>query len=442
MSGLPRLLVVMGTTGAGKTKLAVDLCRHLGGRGEVISSDSMQVYRTLDIGTAKVTADEAAGVPHHLIDILDPAEHFTVRDFVARASQLVRDINARGALPILTGGTHYYVQALLWDQLIGEDSDGDGGGDASDSGSADAVIDNRDAAGRGAIVARCLERLPEAERSGFAAAEGEEPAAVAYRILRRVDPAMADKYHPADDRRVFRSLQVFARSGRPHSELIGLQQASATLRYDCCVLWVHADRDVLRGRLDRRVDTMMRDGLVQEVADLRALFAERSLDTSIGALQAIGYKEFNAYFEAPEETSDEGKERILGECVELLKARTRRYARKQLTWIRNRFVTRSGLPVYRLDTSDVAHWDTRVMEPARQVVDAFVAGEPLPDLGCRVKAEARGNEPWQKHPCEVCGVVLNGPNEWKAHLASRAHRRRTRRARQAAEGTGDSSDEA
>ena len=90
----------------------------------------------------------------------------------------------------------------------------------------------------------------------------------------------------------------------------------------------------------------------------------------------------------------------------------------------------------------VAQWDSRVMDPARQVVDAFVAGEPLPDLGCRVKAEAREDEPWQKHPCEACGVVLNGPNEWRTHLASRAHRRRSRRARQAVDGAGDSSDEA
>lgn len=341
----PRLMVVLGTTGVGKTRLGVELARRL--NGEVVNADVMQMYRGLDIATAKVTAEETQGVPHHLMSFLEPTEPFTPHRYREVARKAIHDITARNKLPILVGGTLYYVQSLLWDSLIEHD-------------------DNPHGSGATAPTASTADLWSQ---------------------LQRVDPEMAAQLHPHNVRKIERSLQIFRTTGKRHSELIAEQHArgggvgsSASMLYNCCFVWLRADREVLRARLDARVDKMMDAGLINELRTLRAELTaggnRADLDTTRGILQSIGFKEYFDYFKAldtvghgsdangsVEPIDQTGLQTLLDESTERLKTSTKRYARKQLAWIRNRLVKRD-IVVHMLDATDLAAWETTALEPA------------------------------------------------------------------------------
>ena len=276
-------MAVGGPTATGKTALAVRLAQTFG--GEVISADSMQVYRGLDIGTAKATQAERAGVPHHLLDILDPDEAYSVADFTAAASACIRRLAAQGRLPILAGGTGLYLTSLL-------------------SG-LDFSAETADPALRAALRRR---------------AETEGPAAL-YAELARLDPAYAATVHPNNLTRVLRALEIAAVTGRPLSaQRAAARPARPPYRALCLCLAYH-DRAALYRRIDARVDRMMEQGLLAEaryVYENRARFA--------AAAQAIGYKELFPYLAGESE---------LAPCVAALKQASRRYAKRQLTWFRH-----------------------------------------------------------------------------------------------------------
>ena len=277
------VLAVVGPTATGKTALGVRLARRFG--GEIISADSMQIYRGLDIGTAKVTPAEAEGVPHHCVDILPPEAAFSVADFTALAGRLAAEIDARGRLPILVGGTGLYIQSFLYGVRFTE------------------------------------EKAPDGLREQLAAELAARGPAALYAELQAADPDAAAAIHPNNHLRVLRALEHYRATGRRLSE-----QKAASLPaqrpYRTLVLGLDfAARSDLYRRIDLRVDRMMTQGLLAEAETVY-----RSRDRYRTAAQAIGYKEFFPYFagQAPLET-----------CVEQLKQASRRYAKRQLTWFRH-----------------------------------------------------------------------------------------------------------
>ena len=278
-----KILVIVGPTASGKTRMAVELAKAH--NGEVVSADSMQIYRRMDIGTAKPTAEEMDGVPHHMIDVADPEEDFSVARYVELASACVDDILSRGRLPIVAGGTGLYVDSLL-------------------SGRTFAAF-SPDSSLRKGLEAELAERGGEAMLAE----------------LSRVDPEAAARLHPNDHKRIVRALEVYRSTGKTISEH-NRETRALPPRYEALTIGLNfQDRADLWARIDQRVDQMAADGLEREVRELLS----SGLSPRCTAMQAIGYKEFVAAVEGT---------MTWREAEELVKLRSRQYAKRQLTWFR------------------------------------------------------------------------------------------------------------
>ncbi len=277
----PKILVIVGPTASGKTRMAVELAqRH---NGEVISADSMQIYRTMDIGTAKPTKEEMGGIPHHMIDVADPEEDFSVARYVEMAAQCVDDVLARGKLPIVAGGTGLYIDSLLSGRTFAPFSP--------------------DSALRGE-----LERELE-EKGGQAMLEA----------LAQVDPEAAQRLHPNDHKRIIRALEVYRSTGKTITQHNRETQAIPP-RYDALTIGLaFQDRQAMWRRIDQRVDEMVAAGLEDEVRRLLT----SGISPKCTAMQAIGYKEF---------TQALSGEMTWQEAADVVKLRSRQYAKRQLTW--------------------------------------------------------------------------------------------------------------
>mgnify|MGYP000646293248 FL=1 len=277
------VVAVVGPTATGKTALGVALAQHFS--GEVISCDSMQIYKGLDVGTAKVTPEETCGIPHHGVDILTPDKPFSVADFTAMAGRLEREISARGALPILVGGTGLYVQSFLNGVRFTE------------------------------------EKAPAGLREQLAAELAEKGVTAMYEELRQVDPEAAAAIHPNNQVRVLRALEHYRATGKKLSE----QKAESLppeKPYRSLILGLDfPDRAALYRRIDLRVDKMLEAGILPE-----AELVWQNRETYRTAAQAIGYKEFFPYFEGAAS---------LEACTDKLKQASRNYAKRQLTWFRH-----------------------------------------------------------------------------------------------------------
>ncbi len=277
-----RLICICGPTASGKTALSVALAQQL--HTEIISADSMQIYRGMDIGTAKPTLEERQGVPHHLFDVCEPSEPFSVARYVELADAAAQDILSRGMTPVVVGGTGLYMDALIECSTFS--------GDETDL-----------------SVREKYQRM--------AAEQGNE---AVHARLAAVDPESAEKLHPNNLKRVIRALEVYEQTGMTIIEFNRLhkrpQPKYEALKIGLCP----ADRQTLYDRIDRRVDQMLEDGLV---AETERLLREGSLTGT--AAQAIGYKELLGYLSG---------EQTLEDCVALLKQRSRNYAKRQLTWLK------------------------------------------------------------------------------------------------------------
>ena len=279
----PKIVVITGPTASGKTALGVALAQRLG--GEVVSADSMQIYRGMDIGTAKPTPEEMQGVPHHMIDIADPAENYSVSRYAAQAAACVDDILARGKLPIVVGGTGLYIDSLIAGRTF-----------------ADGTADT-------ALRQELSERYDEIGGEGLL---GE---------LRKVDPERAARLHPADKKRIVRAMEVYILTGKTITQH-NLETQAIPPRYRPVWLGLdYSDRAVLYRRIDLRVDKMLEDGLLDEIRALLAL----GVSPKATAMQAIGYKEFLGVLDGTV-TQDQ--------AIEEVKLRSRQYAKRQLTWFR------------------------------------------------------------------------------------------------------------
>ena len=279
---MDRIICVVGPTASGKTKLAVHLAKAYD--GEVVSCDSMQIYKHMDIGTAKPTPEEMEGVRHHLIDIIEPGEDFSVGKYVQLADACVQDILSRGRTVIIAGGTGLYVDSL--------------------------------------ISGRTFAPVPQTgKREALEARMREAGGEAMLEALRAVDPEAAQRLHPADEKRIIRALEVYEETGKTITQH-NLETQAIPPRYRPVWLGLdYADRAVLYRRIDLRVDLMLQAGLLDEIRALLALGV--SPDTT--AMQAIGYKEF---FGALDGSC------TLEEAAELCKQRSRNYAKRQLTWFR------------------------------------------------------------------------------------------------------------
>lgn len=299
----PPLVVLTGPTAVGKTGLAVELARKIG--GEIISADSMQVYRHMDIGSAKITPQQMKGVPHHLIDIMDPAEDFNVVMFQKLAKQAVYDILGRGRIPIVAGGTGFYIQALVYD--------------------VDFTQNDEDEALR-----KQLEEI--------AATQGNE---ALYERLRRIDPESCKVIHANNVKRVIRAIEFYEKTGEKISAHNENQRRNAS-PYNFAYFVLNDDRARLYARIDARVDGMIVDGLVGEVRRL----ADMGCSAGMVSMQGLGYKEILAYLNG---------ECSLEEAVGRIKRDTRHFAKRQLTWFRRERET-----VW-LDKQDYGYDDDRIL---------------------------------------------------------------------------------
>lgn len=275
------LLVLVGPTAVGKTALSLDIAETFG--CEIVSGDSMQVYRGMDIGTAKADPAERARIRHHLIDIREPDEPYSVSDFQRDARAAIADIHDRGKWPFLVGGTGLYIEAVCYSYDFHE-----GGAD-------------------------------EAFRARMQAFAREHGNAALHERLARIDPATAKRLHPNDVRRIIRALEVYEQTGETLSAQLARQSRESP--YRLCMIGLTMEREKLYARIEERVDGMIREGLVEEVRSLM----DRGFDDTMTAMQGLGYKEVAAHLRG---------ELSLEDAVALLKRDTRRFAKRQLSWFR------------------------------------------------------------------------------------------------------------
>ena len=276
------LVVLTGPTAVGKTKLSISLAKAL--NGEIISADSMQVYKYMDIGSAKITEKEMDGVPHHLIDVLSPFEEFHIVRFQELAKKAMEDIYNRGKTPVFVGGTGFYIQAITKDIDFTEGEE---------------------------------DKQYREELSRLAAEKGNE---FLHEMLREVDKKSAEEIHANNVKRVIRALEFYKENGFPISQHNEEQKQTET-PYNLAYFVLNAPRDLLYERIDRRVDEMMENGLVKEVQKLKDMGCRREMTS----MQGLGYKEILSFLDG---------EIPLDEAVRILKRDTRHFAKRQLTWFR------------------------------------------------------------------------------------------------------------
>jgi tRNA dimethylallyltransferase len=383
----------------------------------------MQMYRGLPILTNQMPLPERRGIPHHLLDHIDlEQEPWVVGDFKRQANRIIGDIFSRGNLPIVVGGTHYYTNGLLFDDVL----------------------------------------LPQAEDYDTAFPILDEPTSVLLAKLKEVDPVMADQWHPNDRRKIKRSLEIYLRTGRRASETyaeqrqrkaseVGDRQAWETLLF-----WVYSDPEVLKPRLDIRVDKMLDTGLLQETQRMfkylqARLAAGHDIDMTRGIWQTIGFKEFLPYLTAVNEPHPEAGvvAKVKSAAIEDMKSTTRQYAKYQNKWIKKKLLpllkrddNTAMDHLFVLDSSDIAQWAGSVVEPAVSVTEKFLGGLDMPHpaslsaLAEEVLKDANGAAGLTRTPCrkvcELCQTTHLTEDQWQHHIGSRRHRRTAKNAKKTA----------
>ncbi|KAL8817605.1 MAG: hypothetical protein Q9223_003597 [Gallowayella weberi] len=405
--------------------------------GEIINGDALQMYEGLPIATNKLPLAERRSIPHHLLGCVQlDAETWKVGKYVRHANAIVRDIVARGKLPIVVGGSHYYTQSLLFQTNL------------VDKGSKEHL----------SVEAQ------EAKWPILAASTGHM-----LDRLHVVDPEIASRLHPNDRRKIRHSLEVYLTTGKKPSDLyqeqrnmpspsvssqerifengdeglLAAPEPTSELRFDPLLLWVHVDRKELLARLDQRVDTMVHAGLIEEVEAMQQYLQKQqqngvSIDQSSGIWTAIGFKELLQYVLTGSDRALDanGSAVMKKQGIELTKIATRQYARQQQKWIRNKLLRAlkenhmlSHLVV--LDGTEISQWKHNVEAIAADAVTAFLAGGPLPNASALSKAMTeivlpRAEPHIKARCCEICKVTLMTQQQWDAHPKSKKHRKATK----------------
>ncbi len=276
------LIIITGPTAVGKTELSIKLAKEI--NGEIISADSIQVYKHFDIGSAKITSEEMEGIPHHLIDVLEPTESFNVATFKSMAKQAIEDIISRGKTPIIAGGTGFYIQSVLYDINFTENED-------------------------------------DGYRSTLEELLAKEGPIYLHDMLKEIDPESAEAIHYNNSKRVIRAIEYYHQTG----EKISIHNATERQNespYNFAYFVLNCDRSILYQRIDKRVDIMLEQGLLKEVDELVKNY---NLTKDMVSMQGLGYKEIFAYLRG---------EISLEEAIYILKRDTRHFAKRQLTWFK------------------------------------------------------------------------------------------------------------
>nr|POF14015.1 trna dimethylallyltransferase, mitochondrial [Quercus suber] len=417
------------------SQLAVELAKRF--NGEIINGDAMQLYAGLPIITNKITIEEQEGVPHHLLGCIGLREQtWVVGTFVKKALAIIGDIQARGRLPILVGGTHYYTQSLLFRDRFAEEGQSE---------------------------------TTEESHSELKFPVLQEPTEILLAKLQDVDPVMAQRWHPNDRRKIQRSLEIYLKTGRKASDVYADQRdwknipdgdvagVGSSMRFPTILFWVHADTEPLRTRLDQRVDKMVQAGLLEEVSSLRSSAIEQQqagqrIDETRGIWVSIGYKEYKPYLDALEsQLPNAAKQK--DESLERTKISTRQYAKRQVQWIRIKLANAlagagAGKDFYLLDGSDLSTFSDSVVASAIEITKSFLQGEPRPSPESLSNAAAELLKPkrndlsltpekWIKQHCDFCDITCVTEDQWEKHIKSKPHRktvskRKQREAHQAA----------
>ncbi|KAK4358614.1 hypothetical protein RND71_020843 [Anisodus tanguticus] len=432
----PKVVVIMGATGAGKSKLAIDLASHF--PIEIINADSMQVYQGLDVLTNKVTPQEQKGVPHHLLGTISPNVEFNAKDFRDSAISIINEVWSRNKLPVIVGGTNYYIQALVSPFLLD-----------------DSVED---------AEANCLSDSQE-DQPDLEVELMSEDYDCAYNRLKDIDPIAANRIHPNNGRKINHYLNLYARFGVIPSKL--LQERTVenwgqvdNIRHDFCFVCVNASVSTLDSFVDRRVDHMVDAGLLKEVFDIYTMDA----DYTKGLRQAIGVREFEPFLrryipehqkcydeshvQTPSDQTlkqniqhivdspdDDEWKALITEAIEQVKLNTRRLVRRQGRRL-NRLQILFGWNIHYVDATksiisgadDI--WAVEVVKPSVGIIKSFLTGESGTENGSNASEETKlmQKDLWTQYVCEACGnKVLRGAHEWEEHRQGRHHRKRISR---------------
>ncbi|KAK4669839.1 tRNA dimethylallyltransferase, mitochondrial [Podospora pseudopauciseta] len=416
------LIIIYGSTGTGKSDLAVELATRF--NGEVINADAMQMYKGLPIITNKITLREQKGIPHHLLGNIELGEDpWFVTRFKQEATRIISEIRSRDKLPILVGGSSYYIDGLLFDQRLVENQ----------KTSEEGWTSNRE---------ELAAQHPVLNSSGEAM----------WAKLHEVDPAMADKWHPNDVRKIRTSLEIYFATGRTASEIYAEQKTKKRARSpyqdpslgDVLIFWLYAHRDPLNTRLDKRVDKMVKNGLVDETSEVYEYLQSRlatgeTVDRSKGIWQSIGFRQFEPYLQARKENPDDEANlaKLMAAGIDDTKTATRQYAKYQLRWMSTKTLTslqEENLmdKLYLLDSSNLDTWHQEVLEKGVYIAEKFLTSkESLPapisisEAAREVLAEAlersnRKDTPCRKY-CEVCEKTLLTEELWQQHIKSTKH---------------------
>ncbi|KAG7296292.1 hypothetical protein JYU34_021422, partial [Plutella xylostella] len=423
------------------------------------------IYKGLDIVTAKATAQERSLVAHHLLDILEPHQMFTVVDFRNRALSIIDNLSQQGKIPLVVGGTNYYVESIVYNILV-EDADNTNEllwdsskrkrdfenvddeipestekrkiVDATDEKSISKPDDREGPSSRDdesgtndlEVTKEALQEFVDNEKK-FTNEEVHDK-------LRLIDPVQAGRLHPNNRRKVLRSIEVWLHSGRRHSEVLAEQRGEeGRLRHPgaTLVLWLKCEQSVHDSRLDARVDAMLRAGLLQELEafhrqhNLRRILSGQPPDYTKGIFQTLGFKEFHEYLMLPEEEkSSEQGQKLLEMSIDNMKMATRRYARRQNKMTMGRFLehpNREIPPIYELDTTNIELWDTEVREKAIHIVESFLNGEEcrFQPLKSQVDDERKNDDENSYNYCNVCERIIIGDRTYRIHMKSNKHKK-------------------
>ncbi|KAK3089521.1 hypothetical protein FSP39_004248 [Pinctada imbricata] len=470
------VVVILGATGSGKSKLALEIAHIL--KSEIISADSMQIYKGLDIVTNKVTREELQQCPHHMIDYVSPLqEKHTIVEFRDKAVPIINNLLQRKILPIIVGGTNYYIEALLYNFLLSQNdvkkarnigpklelpknyennseaekackqTVGEEDGEIMDHSS---LYSDTDSQGSGTehkhdvkkrkcdtTEGELIETVKDRSKK-YKKSYEEQDSVTLHKRLQEVDPVSAERLHYNDKRKIMRALVVYDMHGVPMSEAFKAQKIDqdskrGPLRYkDVCVFWVQSDMKVLCERIDKRTDGMIDRGLIQELLDFHQQYnvsriqENKEVDYTHGIFQSIGFKEFHEYLIMSEdERQSEAGQNLLKKSIQNMKLVTYQYAKRQIRHIRNMFLRRQNTelpPVYSLDSTDVTKWKENVYDPAINILTSVIEDktpdyDPLPVEGSETK--------FTTNYCEFCEKRFVVEQQWQGiHIKSKRHYRK------------------
>ncbi|KAF9489825.1 tRNA isopentenyltransferase [Pleurotus eryngii] len=445
------VIAICGTTGVGKSQLAVELALHLSktapNRAKIINADAMQCYAGMDIITNKMPEAQRHGVEHLLMGFKQPGEQYVVGQWVQDSMKAIEETHKQNKIPIVVGGTSYWIQHLLFPNRLSQSELHVPAGPPELS---EDVVHNL-----ASLPPELLDLFSSLPDHPPSASDDPTLALSLHKLLSRLDPEMAMRWHWRDTRKVLRNIEIVRETGRIPSLIAGEQSKERVkARYRALCYWLYAEPDVLNPRLDARIDEMIETGLLNEIKEMRRIAtagsnddtSNRDTDYTLGLYQAIGYKEFHEYL-----TTQDPSDRLFHESVDSMKHSTRKYAKRQISWLRNKLLpvvneanTEDFLtPTYVLDATELGEsWRSRVLDPALRITDAFLDFRELPDPKGLSSAAARLlNIPRRpvdpisvlqarrKIICQTCTTdpeqpcMIEDGTQWEAHRTTKVHRR-------------------